>query len=85
MKINPMQSLNMYRQQQNNGAYEKADVTKRKDEVHISPEAKKMQEGSFIEKEREEKVKAIKERIENGTYEVNVKETARKMYDFWSE
>ncbi|RNA67570.1 flagellar biosynthesis anti-sigma factor FlgM [Alteribacter keqinensis] len=85
MKINPMQSLNMYRQQQGGPNNGKSPVNNRKDEVQISSEAKKMQEGTAAAKVRAEKVQEIKERVENGTYEVNVKETARRMYDFWTD
>nr|WP_236784943.1 flagellar biosynthesis anti-sigma factor FlgM [Alteribacter salitolerans] len=75
----------MYRQQQGGSNNGKSPVNNRKDEVQISSEAKKMQEGTAAAKVRAEKVQEIKERVENGTYEVNVKETARRMYDFWTD
>lgn len=63
----------------------KADVTKKKDQVEISPEAKLMQQESKIVADRQEKMEALKEKVQNGEYKVNSQEVARKFYDFWNE
>ena len=84
MKINPMQSVNAYRKQQEVNTAKQPDMTRKQDDVQISSEAKKMQQSSQLNLDRQEKIQQLKEKIENGTYEVNAQETARKFYDFWN-
>lgn len=85
MKINPFSNIqNSYRKQ-----FEKSqpggEVTKKKDQLEISTEAKKMQQESKIVTDRKEKIEALKAKIENGEYKVNSEEVARKFYEFWND
>ncbi|HHW36004.1 MAG TPA: flagellar biosynthesis anti-sigma factor FlgM [Bacillales bacterium] len=84
MKINhfgPIQT-NPYKNQ-----IEKMDrlqKTSSSDQVQISTEAMEMQKGSRIETERQAKVDELKNKIESGEYQVNPREVAKKMYEFWN-
>lgn len=85
MKINPYNNIQNIYKKQVDRAQPKAEVTKKKDELQISTEAKLMQQESRITTERKEKVEALKEKVQNGEYKVNSEEVARKFYDFWNE
>lgn len=54
------------------------------DQVQISTEAMELQKGSRIETERQAKVEELKNKIESGEYQVNPREVAKKMYEFWN-
>lgn len=58
--------------------------TSSSDQVQISTEAMEMQKGSRIETERQAKVDELKNKIESGEYQVNPREVAKKMYEFWN-
>ncbi len=79
-----MHSLNMYRKQQEVKGNEDHNQSNKRDEVNISSEAKQMQASKSGSVDREDKIQEIKEKIENGTYNVDPKEVARKFYEFWS-
>ncbi|WP_088032450.1 flagellar biosynthesis anti-sigma factor FlgM [Evansella clarkii] len=85
MKINPMHSVNAYRKQQGVSQQQQAGQPNKRDEVQISSDAKKMQQSSQVSLERQEKIRQLKEKIDNGTYKADAHETARKFYDFWNE
>lgn len=55
------------------------------DQVQISTEALELQKGSHIETERQAKVEELKNKIESGEYQVNPREVAKKMYEFWND
>ncbi|WP_227937247.1 flagellar biosynthesis anti-sigma factor FlgM [Alkalihalobacillus deserti] len=86
MKINPYNSVqqNPYRKQ-----IEKTektnDVEAKRDKLEISSEALSMQKGTRIEKERLEKVEALKQKIDAGEYKVDSQAIANKFYDFWNQ
>ncbi|MBU9711767.1 flagellar biosynthesis anti-sigma factor FlgM [Evansella tamaricis] len=84
MKINPMHSVHAYQKAQEVGGKKKVATSKNQDRLDISLEAKKMQESSKFSAERQEKVDQVKAKIENGTYEVNAREVAKKFYDYWN-
>lgn len=86
MKINPYQSVqqNPYRKQLEK-ADKAAEVKAKGDKLEISPEALEMQKGTRIEKERQDKVDALKQKIEAGEYKVNPQGVADKFYQFWNE
>jgi len=57
----------------------------RKDQLEISPQAKKMQEQVKPSPERAAYVEEIKTAYESGDYKVDLEKTAQKMMDFWSK
>ena len=63
---------------------EKLQKTAFTDQIQISTEALELQKGSRIETERQAKVEELKNKIESGEYQVNPREVAKKMYDFWN-
>lgn len=86
MNINRIHSLNVnpYQKQQQK-IQELQKMEKKKDELQISSEAKELQKESVIQAERNEKVEALKEKVQSGQYEVNPKKIAQKMYEYWTE
>ncbi|UFT98551.1 flagellar biosynthesis anti-sigma factor FlgM [Radiobacillus kanasensis] len=61
----------------------KQEITKH-DKVQISNQAKQLQENTKPDPARLEKLEALKKAVDAGTYQVDAKETAKKMLDFWS-
>ena len=53
------------------------------DKVEISSAAKEMQQISPIPAARQAKVDELKIQVENGTYQLNAKETAKGLVDFF--
>ncbi|OCA84669.1 flagellar biosynthesis anti-sigma factor FlgM [Pradoshia sp. D12] len=86
MKIN---HLNQYGVNPYQKAVNKADTSMKPsqlaDKVEISSKAKELQQLSSVEVERQAKIDEIKKQIENGTYQVNVNETAKGVLDFYSK
>ncbi|OEH92197.1 flagellar biosynthesis anti-sigma factor FlgM [Bacillus solimangrovi] len=85
MNINRINSMRMNPYQKQQEFQESLKAEKKKDEVKISSEAKELQKESSIQTERDEKIKAIKEKVQSGDYEVHPHKIAQKMYDFWTE
>lgn len=84
MKINGPNHMNFnpYKQQ----LQKQADVQKaslRSDELQISKEALKLQEQGKPSEKRAAMVQDIKQRVENGDYQLDIEKTASKMIDFW--
>lgn len=63
---------------------EKLQKSTSTDHIQISTEALELQKGNRIETERQAKVEELKNKIESGEYQVNPREVAKKMYDFWN-
>lgn len=57
----------------------------KKDKIQISLEAMELLKSEQLSGNRLEKIKELKEKIETGQYEINSKEIARKMYEFYSK
>lgn len=57
----------------------------KKDQLEISNEAMKLQKNEQSDEKRLAYVKAIKHKIDTGTYDVNYDKTAQKMIDFWKK
>ncbi|CQR46395.1 Anti-sigma-28 factor, FlgM [Paraliobacillus sp. PM-2] len=77
-------NFNPYQKQFN----KQAEITTKRphsDKLQISEQAKKMQESEQIQSQREARVNEIKQAVENGTYEIAPKETAKKMLNFWNK
>lgn len=76
--------------QQKTAPAEKGKVAQLKDRVHISQEAKALlteQKKAHLVADRSiaraEHVARIKAQIENGTYRVDARQVAERLYDFW--
>ncbi len=82
---NIVKAMNVYNKS-NNKAVEKAEPTKQsKDKIEISEKAKEFQVAfkafNNLPEVREEKVKAVQEKIKSGNYHVSGKEIADKMLE----
>lgn len=84
MKINNFGKVNINPYQKQMDKIESVQKTKKSDKVEISLEAKELQKVTAIEKERLEKVQALKNKVDSGDYQVNPRDVAKKMYDFWN-
>ncbi|MCT8140144.1 flagellar biosynthesis anti-sigma factor FlgM [Anaerobacillus sp. CMMVII] len=85
MKINPYGNLqNIYRKQLDK-LQPKGEVTKKRDQLEISPQAKLLQQETRITTERKEKIEQLKAQVQSGEYKVNSQEVAKKFYEFWNE
>ncbi|QDP41284.1 flagellar biosynthesis anti-sigma factor FlgM [Radiobacillus deserti] len=56
----------------------------KEDKVQISNQAKQLQENTKPDPARLEKIEQLKQAVEAGSYQVDAKETAKKMLNFWS-
>lgn len=86
MKINPLgsQGVNPYKRQANKYDQAKA-FNQQNDKVEISSTAMKMQQVSQFSDQRQAKIDMIKSQIENGTYQINSKEVAKSIINFYSK
>jgi negative regulator of flagellin synthesis FlgM len=87
MKINPFgsQGINPYQRQMNKVDQAGLAMNKQTDKVEISSTAKEMQQVSQLEKQRQAKVEELKLQVENGTYKMDSKESAKGMIHFYSK
>lgn len=86
MKINNVgpSGMNPYKKHMN-----KSDEMKQpsigRDKIEISTTAKELQHSSQLVAERQAKIEEIKLSLENGTYSVNVNETAKSLIDYYKK
>jgi negative regulator of flagellin synthesis FlgM len=87
VKINPFgtQGINPYKKQMNKVDQAGRMVNKQKDKVEISTTAKEMQQVSQLATQRQAKVDELKLQVENGTYKMDSKETAKGILQFYSK
>ena len=87
MKINPFgtQGINPYKRQMNKIDQANQVVSKSKDKVEISSTALEMQQVSQVSDARQARVEELKRQVENGTYHVDIKETAQSIINFYSQ
>ncbi len=87
MKVNGNQygnmNVNPYKKQLEQVEQAKQMNSKQTDKIEISKEAQQLQQKSPLEAARQEKVEAIKQQVESGTYKVDPQAAAKKMVDFW--
>lgn len=55
-----------------------------KDKVEISSKAMQMQENTKAAEARKQHVEEIKQQVDSGEYQVEAKQTAEKMINFWT-
>ena len=85
MKINPLGSsgVNPYNRQVHKAA--QTSNIQRSDKVEISKTAKEMQQLSQIPAERQARINELKSQVENGTYKLDARETAKSITDYYSK
>jgi negative regulator of flagellin synthesis FlgM len=85
MKINNIGSsgINPYKRYMNKLDEAKKSSFNVSDKVEISSTAKELQQSSQIPAQRQAKVEELKLQVENGTYKLNPKETAKGIIDFY--
>jgi len=76
-------NFNPYRDHIQKNLHNKSEKRK-KDQLEISNEAQKLQKNDQSD-ERKRYVKAIKQKIDAGDYDVNYERTAQKVIDFWQK
>ncbi|RSD25205.1 flagellar biosynthesis anti-sigma factor FlgM [Mesobacillus subterraneus] len=86
MKINNIgpSGINPYKRQMNKLDAAANTQNKKADKVEISSTAKEMQQLSQVSDLRQKKVEELKIQVENGTYKVNTKETAKSIINFYN-
>jgi negative regulator of flagellin synthesis FlgM len=83
VKINNYGQMGVNPYQKNMQGFNQAPKSKVKaDKVEISATAKELHQAQWGA-ERQEKIKALKQQIENGTYQIDVKKTAKGIVDFY--
>ncbi|GAA4072329.1 flagellar biosynthesis anti-sigma factor FlgM [Amphibacillus indicireducens] len=76
-KVNPYQKqLQQYTQT-------RTEKQVKADQLHISDQAKKMQELNGIDPARKQRVDAIKADVESGVYKVDAEQVAKGLLSFW--
>ncbi|WP_042350843.1 flagellar biosynthesis anti-sigma factor FlgM [Bacillus massiliigorillae] len=87
MKINNVgpSGMNPYKNNLNKFDATKKSLFSGKDKIEISTTAKDLQQSSQIVAQRQEKVQQLKLSVENGTYKLDPRGTARSLVDFYSK
>lgn len=87
MKINNIgpSGFNPYKKNTNMLDEAKKSSVSGKDKIEISTTAKELQQTSPLIAQREARVEEIKVSIENGTYTLNAKETAKSILNFYKK
>lgn len=87
MKINNLGPTGFNPYRKNTGMIDEAKKSsvQGKDKIEISNTAKELQQTSSLMAQREVKVEEIKLSIENGTYKLNAKETAKSILNFYKK
>ncbi|GAK07216.1 flagellar biosynthesis anti-sigma factor FlgM [Geomicrobium sp. JCM 19038] len=83
MKINPYGSIHSYYQSSAQNVQSKASGHEKKDSVEISSKALEMQEEP-VPTERDKRIQELQQKIDNGTYEIDERAVAKKLYEFWN-
>jgi negative regulator of flagellin synthesis FlgM len=85
MKINNIGNQNINPYQRNINKLDSAVKSGKapSDKIEISSTAKEMQETSKLMKERQAKVEALKDQVQNGTYTIDPKAIAKGLKNFY--
>ncbi|WP_053218573.1 flagellar biosynthesis anti-sigma factor FlgM [Virgibacillus senegalensis] len=86
MKINGTNQTNFnpYQKQLQKQAEVKKELTNKEDKIQISSQAKQLQETAKPDPARQQRVQEIKQAVESGEYNIDPKQTAKKMIEFWN-
>ncbi|RFU68303.1 flagellar biosynthesis anti-sigma factor FlgM [Peribacillus saganii] len=85
MKINNFgpSGINPYKRELNKIENVKGTAKSASDKIEISSTAKEMQQSSQIPAQRQAKVDELRMQVENGTYKLNPRDTAKSIVDFY--
>lgn len=85
-EINRLGALNQYQKQRHPGGTDRTDKTARKDEVHISSEAKALQEAQGADASRQnDRLAMLKKSVHNGTYHIDARELADRLLPYFTQ
>lgn len=86
MKINHLNSANInpYKRSIEKQA-DAAQTSKKQDQIEISTKAKELQQQNSIVQSRQEKVAAIKQQVESGTYTIDPKAIANSIISHYQK
>jgi negative regulator of flagellin synthesis FlgM len=79
-----LMGVNPYKRQFDKEMQAKKPVAKQ-DKVEISKAAKELQQISQWTVEHQEKVRKLKEQVQNGTYQIDAKTIAKSIYKYYFE
>jgi negative regulator of flagellin synthesis FlgM len=86
MKINHINSANINPYKRSiEKQTDAAQPAKKQDQVQISSKAKELQEQNGIVQSRQEKVAAIKQQVESGTYTIDPKAIAQSLINHYQK
>jgi len=76
-------NVNPYQKQLQKYAQTRTEKQVKADQLHISDQAKKMQELNGLHPARKQRVDAIKADVESGVYKVDAEQVAKGLLSFW--
>ena len=76
-------NLNPYQKQLQKYAQTRTEKQVKADQLHISDQAKQMQESTGVHPARKQRVDAIRADIESGVYQVDPEQAAKGLLSFW--
>ncbi|WP_077624759.1 flagellar biosynthesis anti-sigma factor FlgM [Sediminibacillus massiliensis] len=77
-------NFNPYQKQLQKQADIQKEATNKEDKVQISNKAKELQESTKTDPARQQRIEELKQKVQSGEYNVDAKQTAKKMIDFWN-
>jgi negative regulator of flagellin synthesis FlgM len=83
MRINGVNHSNIHPYKRPEQYSQAKPGTGRHDQIEISQEAKQLLQNSHSTMDRQEKIDAIKEKIDTGQYHVDAYQVAKSFYEFW--
>lgn len=84
MKINGLNHSNIHPYKRPQQHSETKQGASQHDQIEISEEAKQLQQSSRLSADRQEKIEAIKKKIDTGQYQVDSRKVAERFYEFWT-
>ena len=76
-------NLNPYQKQLQKYTETRTEQHVKVDQLHISDQAKKMQQLSGVPEARQQRVEAIKADVESGNYKVDSEQVAEQILSYW--
>lgn len=76
--------IQSYQKQMQVSKMEKTKAIQNEDQLQISKQAKQLfEKNTEIDLKRQEKIQTLKAQVQSGDYQVNSKEVADKVFQFW--
>lgn len=77
-------NLNPYQKQLQKYTESRTEQHVKVDQLHISDQAKKMQQLNGVHAARAQKIEALKAEVESGNYKVDSERIAKQILNFWA-